>query len=298
MEKREMISEKNGKVCLHVWEPEGEVRALYQICHGMAEYVMRYDEFAKKLNENGYLVFGIDHPGHGESEGIRGHFANRGGWKYLVDCNIHAAEIMKERYPGKKLTLMGHSMGSFIARTIAGYDPDTADEYIFMGTAGPNPAVGPGLALASLPVPIGWKKGNLFLAALTTGPYAKAEKTYKTPYDWLNTKEDEVQKYIDDEKCGFAFTTAGYRALLIGLSKIDPKKWVELLDNSKRYLLVSGEKDPVGDMGKGVKKVYDAMVGYGLNTKMKLYEGCRHEILNDVCKEEVTSDILTWLKGE
>lgn len=298
MVKREMISEKLGKVCLHIWEPDGDVRALFQICHGMAEYVMRYNEFAKNLNAEGYLVFGIDHPGHGDSEGIRGHFADRGGWKYLVDCNIHAAEIMKERYPGKKLTLMGHSMGSFIARTIAGYDPDTADEYIFMGTAGPNPILAVGKALANFLTPFARRKVNGFLAGLSTGPYAKAEPTYKTPLDWLNTKDDEVQKYIDDEGCGFSFTTAGYRDLMTGLSMIDVKKWAPMLDKSKHYLLVAGNRDPVGDMGEGVKKVYDAMTAAGLDAKMKLYEGCRHEILNDTCKEEATRDILTWLKGE
>ena len=298
MEKREMLTEKYGKVCLHVWEPEGDVRALYQICHGMAEYVMRYDEFAKRLNAEGYLVYGIDHPGHGESEGIRGHFADKDGWKYLVECNVHAARVIKERYPDKKLTLMGHSMGSFIARTIAGYYSDTADEYVFMGTAGPNPILGVGKALANFLTPFARRKANMFLAGLSTGPYAKAEKTYKTPLDWLNTKDDEVQKYIADDGCGFPFTTAGYRDLMTGLSMIDVKKWAPLLDKSKRYLLVAGDRDPVGDMGEGVKKVYDAMVAAGVDAKMKLYKGYRHEILNDTCKEEVTGDILAWLKGE
>lgn len=298
MEKREMLAEQFGKVCLHIWEPEGEVRALYQICHGMAEYVARYDEFARNLNKEGYLVYGIDHPGHGESEGVRGHFADKDGWKYLVGCNIDAARVMKERYPDKKLTLMGHSMGSFIARTIAGYYSDTADEYIFMGTAGPNAAVGAGKVIANIMVPFARRKTNNFLAGLSTGPYGKAEPTYKTPLDWLNTKDDEVQKYIADEKCGFPFTTAGYRDLMTGLSLIDIKKWAPKLDKSKRYLLVAGDRDPVGSMGEGVKKVYDAMVEAGVDAKMKLYEGCRHEILNDVCKEEVTSDIISWLKGE
>lgn len=298
MEKREMLTEKYGKVCLHIWEPDNDVRALYQICHGMAEYVARYDEFARELSKEGYLVYGIDHPGHGESEGVRGHFANKDGWKYLVECNIDAACVMKERYPDKKLTLMGHSMGSFIARTIAGYYSDTADEYIFMGTAGPNAAVGAGKAIANIMVPFARRKENLFLAGLSTGAYGKAEPTYKTPLDWLNTKDDEVKKYIDDEKCGFPFTTAGYRDLMTGLSMIDIKKWAPKLDRSKRYLLVAGDRDPVGSMGEGVKKVYDAMTAAGVDAKMKLYEGCRHEILNDVCKEEVTRDIISWLKGE
>lgn len=298
MSTREFLNCENGKVCLHVWEPEGEVKALFQICHGMAEYVERYDGFAKKLNENGYLVFGVDHPGHGESDGVRGHFDDKNGWDYLCRCSVDAAKAIKERYPEKKLTLMGHSMGSFVARTIAARFPDTADDYIFMGTAGPNPAAGAGKVLATVMLPFGRRKANKFLGNLSTGVYGKAEKTYKTPLDWLNTQDDEVQKYIADEGCGFYFTTAGYRDLMTGLTFISTQKWAGMLDKSKRYLIVSGDRDPVGDMGKGVKIVYSRMKEAGLDVEMVLYEGYRHEILNDVCKEKVISDILAFLGGK
>lgn len=298
MATKEFLKMEGGNVCLHIWEPQGDVRALYQICHGMAEYVMRYDEFARALNEKGYLVFGIDHPGHGDSEGVRGHFADKDGWTYLCECNVKAAQTVKERYPGKKLTLMGHSMGSFVARTIAARYKETADDYIFMGTAGPNPAAGAGIALATVMMPSSRRKENKFLGNLSTGVYGKAEKTYKTPLDWLNTNDDEVQKYIADENCGFNFTTAGYRDLLTGLKFISSKKWAEMLDKEKRYLIVSGDRDPVGDMAKGVKVVYERMKDAGLNVEMKLYSGYRHEILNDACKNEVTDDIISFLEEQ
>lgn len=298
MATKEFLKMEGGNVCLHIWEPQGDVRALYQICHGMAEYVMRYDEFARALNEKGYLVFGIDHPGHGDSEGVRGHFADKDGWTYLCECNVKAAQTVKERYPGKKLTLMGHSMGSFVARTIAARYKETADDYIFMGTAGPNPAAGAGIALATVMMPSSRRKENKFLGNLSTGVYGKAEKTYKTPLDWLNTNDDEVQKYIADENCGFNFTTAGYRDLLTGLKFISSKKWAGMLDKEKRYLIVSGDRDPVGDMAKGVKTVYERMKDAGLNVEMKLYSGYRHEILNDVCKNEVTDDIISFLEEQ
>ena len=298
MAKRELLKEAYGNVSLCIWEPEGEVKQLFQICHGMSEYVMRYDAFARRLCEKGVLVYGIDHPGHGESDGVRGHFADKDGWKYLIECNVDAAKTMRARYEGKKLTLMGHSMGSFVARTIAGYYSDTADEYIFMGTAGPNPAVGAGSVLASVMIPFARRKPNMFLAMMSTGPYAKAEKTYSTPFDWLNTIPEEVQKYMADDGCGFPFTTAGYRDLFTGLKMIDPKKWTPKLDKSKRYFLVAGDRDPVGSMGEGVKKVYESMKNASLDVKMKLYEGYRHEILNDKCKEEVMSDIISWIGAE
>ena len=100
---------------------------------------------------------------------------------------------------------------------------------------------------------------------------------------------------MSDDGCGFPFTTAGYRDLFTGLKMIDPKKWTGKLDKSKRYLLVSGDRDPVGSMGDGVKKVYQSMSDASLDVKMKLYEGYRHEILNDKCRDEVTCDIISWL---
>ena len=296
MVKKEFFENRGTEICLHIWEPEGEVKQLFQICHGMSEYVMRYDAFAQALNEKGVLVFGIDHPGHGESGGIRGHFADKHGWDVLCECNVNASKEVRSRYPGLKLTLMGHSMGSFVARTIAARYPDTASDYIFMGTAGPNPAAAAGLVLASVMIPFSRRKPNKFLGNLSTGVYGKAEKTYKTPLDWLNTQDDEVQKYIADDGCGFYFTTAGYRDLMAGLKFVSSKQWAGMLDKSKRYLLVSGDRDPVGDMAKGVTTVYERMKDAGLDVKMKLYEGYRHEILNDLCKGEVTEDIVAFVE--
>ena len=295
MKKTECLVEMNGKVVLHVWTPEGEVRHLLQICHGMSEYIERYNSFAEEMVKKGFLVFGIDHPGHGKSDGERGFFSKKKGWDYLVRCNIGAASLLKARNPGVKLTILGHSMGSFIARTIAGYYADTADDYIFMGTAGPNAAVGAGRVIASFLAWLNPKAKSNFLYSLSTKPYGSAEKSYKTEYDWLSRDEGVVERYINDEDCGFLFTRAGYRDLFTGLGMITPKKWVPLLDAGKRYLLVSGDRDPVGDMGRGVEVVYDAMKAAGLDVTMKLYGGARHEILNDFCRDEVIFDICEWV---
>lgn len=295
MLKREYFDAKYNKICLHIWEPECEVKYMLQICHGMSEYVERYNEFATILNQKGILVYGIDHPGHGMTDGTRGFFAKKDGWNYLVECNIKAAYTMKERYPNVGFTLLGHSMGSFVARTIAGYYSNTADDYIFVGTAGPNPATGVGKIIASIMVPFWSKKPNKFLEGLSTGAYGKAEKTYKTEFDWLNTIPEEVEKYINDKDCGFPFTTEGYRDLMTGLNMINPKVWAPKLDKTKRYLFVAGDKDPVGSMGEGVKNVYNSVVDAGCKAELKLYEGSRHEVLNDKDKEQVHKDILTWL---
>ena len=297
MYSKERITVDNSGIMRHTWTPDGEPVLILQICHGMAEHLSRYDELAQYLCGRGIMVCGIDHPGHGESDGIRGHFGNKQGLQHLIGSNIRCAEDVKAAHPGVKYVIMGHSMGSFIARYIAGYHPDTADAYIFMGTAGHNGAVGAGKALASLISVLGGRdKPSPFIAGISTGAYAK-NPGYKTEFDWLSTDEREVKKYIDDEQCGFCFTAAGYKTMFTMLQAIDPKGWAAKLDKHKPYFIPSGADDPVGDFGKGVMQVYDAMTAAGCdNVTYKLYQGGRHEILNDTVRDEVKSDIAEWLE--
>ncbi|HAZ19418.1 MAG TPA: alpha/beta hydrolase [Clostridiales bacterium] len=298
---REMmtIPEGEGQVCLHIWKPAGEVKALFQICHGMSEHLQRYDLFARFLNDHGFLVFGIDHPGHGLSEGIRGYFAHKHGWEYLTFCHVTANAKMQEQYPALPLILMGHSMGSFVARFMAAYYEECAKGYIFMGTAGPSPALRWGKILAQLGCLVGRKcKPSKLLHAMSIGSYAKAVPDRRTPYDWLSNRELTVESYIRDEGCGFTFTTGGFSALFSGLISINKRKWAKSLDKTKSYILISGDWDPVGDRGQGVAKVYQKMKRAGIeNVTFKLYKGMRHEILNDDSFEEVCSDILAFAEG-
>lgn len=287
-----------GKVCSYFWEAEDPV-AVLQLCHGMSEHLGRYDGFAEKLKSNGITVCGIDHPGHGKSDGIRGHFSDKNGWETLISHNVAMSEKIKEKYPNLPKVLMGHSMGSFVARYISAYYPDTAERYIFMGTAGTNPALPAAKATAALRSVFGMKrKPDAFIDKLCFGNFSKMTEGAKGPFDWLSGDESEVEKYIKDENCGFPFTAAGYSALFYGLGKVSGKKWAEKLDKNKKYLLLSGKDDPVGGMSKGVVEVYDNMCFAGIkDVDIRLYDRGRHELLNDAMRGEVTDDVISFIKS-
>ena len=149
MYKNEYITLPEGKICFYAWEAENPFCVL-QLCNGLIEHLGRYDEFASALAAAGITVCGTDHPGHGKSDGTRGHFSDKNGWDYLISANLACAKKIREDYPDLPKALMGHSMGSFIARYIAAYFPDTASAYIFMGTAGRNPVLFAGKTLAAV----------------------------------------------------------------------------------------------------------------------------------------------------
>ena len=278
MYKNEYITLPEGEICFYAWEAENPFCVL-QLCHGMSEHLGRYDEFASALSAAGITVCGTDHPGHGKSDGVRGHFSDKNGWDYLISANLACAKKISEDYPDLPKALMGHSMGSFIARYIAAYFPDTASAYIFMGTAGRNPVLFAGKTLAAVRSVFGHRRRpDNVINNLCFGAYAKGVKNSRTSFDWLSSDENEVDKYIEDENCGFPFTAAGFAALFHGLGKVSGKKWAKKLDKDKPYLLLAGTDDPVGNYSKGVVEVYDNMCFAGVkDVDIKLYEGGRHE---------------------
>lgn len=282
---------------MYIWEAENPI-AVLQLCHGMSEHLGRYDNFASELVKNGISVCGIDHPGHGKSEGTRGHFSDKKGWDVLISHNTACTEKIKERFPSLPRILMGHSMGSFVARYISAYYPETADVYIFMGTAGKNPILPIGKAIAAVRSACGMRqRPDNLINKLCFGAYSKGVKDAKTSFDWLSADDAEVKKYIEDENCGFPFTAAGYSSLFYGLGKVSGKKWAKKLDKNKHYFILSGTDDPVGGMSKGVVEVYDNMKFAGIkDVDIRLYEKGRHELLNDKMKDEVTSDIIKFIK--
>lgn len=288
-----------GQICAHEWIPEGDITSVLQICHGMAEYLFRYDSFASFLCDQGVLVCGIDHPGHGKTEGTRGYFAPKNGWETLCRINCDYASRIKQRYPDKAFRMLGHSMGSFVARYIASVYPETACDYIFMGTAGKNGAVGVGRVVAGLIRAFRPDSPCPFLTGLAFGSYQREYTAPRTGYDWLNTDSSEVDKYIADPDCGFDFTASGFCDLFDGIKYIQKDSWAGTLRPEKRYLLISGTEDPVGGKGEGVKDVYLRMTVANLpHVTLKLYPGARHEILNEPCGTDVCSFIHDWIKAK
>ncbi len=300
IEKLVLSSDKEHELHGVVYLPDGEPKGLFQIVHGMIEHIGRYERFMNYLCDNGYIVFGHDHLGHGATardESEYGFIAHKNGWQRLVDDVALFGSAVREEY-GKDLpyVLMGHSMGSFIARLVA-EQYDMHDKLIIMGTGGPNPAAGPGLAIIRmLKVFKGERKHSDFIEKIAFGKYNehfKDENDYKS---WLSSIPEEREKNKTDPLCNFWFSLSGMDDLLMVNKLSNRKEWAASLNKEKPVLLVSGTEDPVGEYGEGVKKVAGMLRDAGIKVTLKLYEGARHEILNDVCREETFSDITDFCK--
>ena len=282
-----------------VYMPDGEIKGLFHVAHGMTEHIRRsgYDNFMRFMAEHGYICYGYDHLGHGYTVKDESELGYLGEWKLLVKDVQNVSKLMKEEF-GKDLPcyLLGHSMGSFIVRCAS--SPAIWDKVIYMGTGGPNPASKAGLAMIKSKIK---KKGghavDFSIEKLVFGSYCKHFKDENDSIAWLCTQKDTRDVYRADDLCGFHFTLNGFYALIKLQSLSNSKKWFKEISDKLPILLVSGGDDPVGNYGKGVKTVYKNLKKNGKNVQMKLYDGCRHEILNDVCREEVINDILTFVES-
>lgn len=283
------------------YKPKGEIKAVVQVAHGMAEHLERYEGFAKVLCENGIALYINDHLGHGLSVSSKdelGYFGEKDGWKNFVEDCHELTKIAKAENPGVPVFFFGHSMGSFIARAYSLKYAHEIKGAVYCGTSGPNPASGVGASLATLIAKVkGTHHRSTLIDKIAFGAYNnKTEK--RTSFDWLSRDNAEVDKYIADEYCGFLFTAYGYRDLMGLLGFVSSDSWFANLSKELPVLIISGDMDPVGEYGKGVDKVYNALVKNGKENVQKiLYPGARHEILNESqCVEKVCSDVINWIK--
>lgn len=265
--------------------PDGEIKAVFQIAHGMAEHIVRYESFCGDLAKKGIAVYINDHLGHGKSvknDGELGYFGKNDGWKNFVgDCR-KLTETAKAENPGKPYIFFGHSMGSFVARAYALQYGDDIDAAIFCGTAGANPAAGAGIFLASTVAKLkGDHCRSKLIDKIAFGTYNKRCEG-RTAFDWLTRDTDIVDKYVADPYCGFLFTAPGYVDLFKILSFVNSDEWFKGLRKTLPVLLISGSEDPVSTYGKGVTEVRDKLLEAGQrNVTTHLYADCRHEILNE-----------------
>ncbi len=294
----------DGKNTSHaeMFIPEGEIRGVVAISHGMRDYIGRYKLLCEYLTGRGFAVVGNDHLGHGgtaaSSEDF-GYFAKKDGYKLVISDLYKMNAIIKDEFPGVPVILLGHSMGSFLARLYAELYPDTIDGIIIHGTGGKNPLLPIGKAIISL---VGLLFGDRHRSRLVTGI---AFGSYNARFDksegeeaWLTREGSLVSDRKGNPYTDFMFTAAGYRDLfnMIGLS--NSKAHFAAFPKSLPTLVMSGGDDPVGDYGKGVRFVYDSLKGEGVsNLTLKLYEGARHELFNETNREEVFSDIVEWISG-
>ena len=280
-----------------LWTPEGEPRAVVQIVHGVADYMGRYDHFARYLADHGFVVCGEDHLGHGRTvdDGKYGYFGKKGGWT-LVTADVRQLRLlMGEKYPGVPYFLMGHSMGSFLSRTYLCAYPGTVDGCILSGTGQEKAAVvAAGKAVSSVVCAL---RGPDAVSPLSLGSYNKQFAPNRTTADWICRDEAVVDAYLKDPFCTFEPTAGLVRDMMGGLQYISSEKALSQMDPSTPVYLFSGDRDPVGGNGEGVKKVYGFFKDHGTaDLTMKLYPGGRHEMHNEINKGEVYADVLAWLE--
>lgn len=278
--------------------PDGDIRGIFHLVHGMTEYIGRYAHLFESLASAGYLCCGFDNLGHGNTANPEdlGFIASKNGWSYMVDDVKLFADNIKSQYPNLPYILMGHSMGSFITRVAVSRYNDLADKYICCGTAGSNPATDAGIMLCNIVKTFrGERAVSPFLENMAFGSYNKRFDG-DTKYEWLTKDRQIIEKYSADKFCTFHFTVSAMRDLMTLLKLCNSKKCFANTRNDLPILLISGDMDPVGNYGKGVKQVYRNYKAAGnKNTTIFLYENCRHEIHNDTSYEQMTEDILKFI---
>ena len=287
-----------------VYVPECDIKGFFHIVHGMTEYIGRYDKFMRELAAEGYICFGYDHLGHGNTangDSELGYIAKKDGWELLCrDVAVFSEAVISEYSGASPLPyyLMGHSMGSFIVRLAAEKRFVTPDKLIVMGTGGPNPAADAGLALIALTKLFkGEKHHSKLIDNIAFGSYDSrfSDSTPECPKAWLTNDTSVRKKYMLDKFCTFGFTVSAMGDLIRLIKYSNGKKWYKDFPDGLPVLLISGNDDPVGNFGKGVETVAERLKKQGTDVSCILYEGARHEILNDFTYEQVKNDILGFI---
>jgi alpha-beta hydrolase superfamily lysophospholipase len=297
-------SDGNNQIYARMWIPDGDVRGTVQIAHGIAEYINRYDDFAQFLASNGFVVAGNDHLGHGKSMGKpenQGFFADENGWDYVVRDMRALHDTVKEQYPGVPAALLGHSMGSFLARTYIIRFPDDFYAAIISGTGHQSKLlVSAGLFMARREVK---KHGPRYVSQklndMGMGGYNKGFDAAPGETAWLSANKENVKKYDADPLCGFTATCSVFRDMMEGVKFITDQNNINMMNKKMPVYFFSGAEDPVGEKGKGVERAYNAFKKAGMeDVFMRLYPGGRHEMLNETNHEQVYKDVLDWINSK
>ena len=285
-----------------IHEPTVSPKGVIQLSHGMTDHVGRYTALADFLVKNGFVFAGHCHLGHGKSASSPdelGFFAEKNGADLVVEDVGRMNALIRERYGDLPIFLLGHSMGSFIARIYAKEHPETLDGLIIHGTGGPSAVVNFGKALVSVM--------SLFLGKRHRSPFMKklASLGYNSKFPkeeggaaWLTRDNKIARAKSEDEYANFVFTLSAYKDLFRFVSRSNSGAWFKGYPKNLPTLIVSGDMDPVGGFGEGVGRVYDGLLKNGVtDLTVKLYPGARHELFNETNREEVFGDILSWVEG-
>lgn len=291
-----------GVAFVRAWLPAQQpALACVQIVHGMSEHGGRYARFATALNRAGFAVYAQDLPGHGRTARAPdelGHFANEHGWRFALQ-SIHSVQTeMRQRHPGVPVALFGHSMGAMLAQdTIVHHGRDVAACVLSATTGDMGAMRGIGLGLMRAEIVWGGPRHRSRVAEnLTFKTFNRKFRPNRTDFDWLSRDETEVDRYIDDPRCGFRASSTLWADLLSYGARLREPARLARIPKSLPILIVSGTEDAATHGAKGPTALERAYAKAGLSDlTLKLYEGARHELLNETCREKVTSDVVEWL---
>ncbi len=286
----------------YAWLPDGPIRAVVQICHGMSEHGQRYTEFADRLTDAGFAVFCVDWRGHGLSCKDDSELGNLGpdGFESMVSHILLLREWIGQTYPNLPVFLFGHSMGSFAAHRAIERQGQAYQGAILCGTQGKlGVSLDAGIWFAKREAK---QHGDTFISErllqLMFGRYNQRYENQRTPFDWLSRDEGEVDAYIADPRCGFGLTVGSLRDMMIGLRTIHRTEELRRIPRTMPILLIAGTMDPVGNYGKGVSQLAENLRRVGVvDVTCHLYNDARHELFNEFNRAEVIQDVLNWLEA-
>ncbi len=296
-----LSSDGKTQLALYRYTPSNvPVRAAVQIVHGMTEYFYRYTEVVDVLCEQGYEVWGDDHLGHGNTVKDPkdfGYFADKDGDARLSEDEHLITGAIRAAHPDLPIFIMGHSMGSFIARDVTAKWGNEYAGAVYVGTAGPGNPTGAGIFVADL---IGLFRGkhhrSKLIKQIGFNGYLKTYEKGCSPAAWITTCEDRLAAYEGDPYCDYIFTVRAYRDMFKLLGRVSAKDWAGKIPQDLPVLLLAGDDDPVGQWGKGVEIVRDRLKNAGVkDVTCNLYEKDRHEVLNEKDCDVVRADLVKWL---
>ena len=298
-DKKVLSSNNKNMLAGKVYLPKGEIKGYFHVVHGKTEHIARYDHFMRFLAENGYITFGYDHLGHGytaNDDSELGFIAEKGGDDLLAKDIMVFSDAVRAEYGEHPYYLMGHSMGSFVVR-MAVKKYVTPTKLIIMGTGGPMPIVVFGLYLSKFIRAIrGPKHISKLVDFLAFGSYNAKFKNENDPHSWLTTDKSIRDKYAADKFCTFPFTVSAMHDLISLTYNANKNSWFKEVAKKMPILLVSGKDDVVGEYEKGVRMVEKKLIENGADIKTIIYPNNRHELLNDISRDQVMVDILGFIK--